>query len=53
MWSPRTWSELEALLGIAEETPSLEFKLIRENPEERRLTLTDGDPATVPNLRTP
>jgi predicted HTH transcriptional regulator len=26
MWSPRTWSELEELLGIAEETPSLEFK---------------------------
>lgn len=26
MWSPRTWTELEELVGLAEETPSLEFK---------------------------
>ena len=35
MWAPKTWTELENLVGVGEETPSLEFKrLISPNTAE-------------------
>lgn len=35
MWHPKTWTEIESLIGVVEESPTLEFK--QEIPENRKL----------------